>query len=90
MLRSMYSGVAGLRNHQTRMDVIGNNIANINTTGYKKSRVVFKDTLYQSMRGASAPSGNIGGTNPMGVGLGVTVASIDQIHTLHQLLPQVS
>ena len=83
MMRSMYSGVSGLRNHQTRMDVIGNNIANINTAGYKKSRVVFQDTLYQTMRGATRPdsSGSRGGTNPMGIGLGMSVSSIDQIHT---------
>jgi flagellar hook-basal body protein len=81
MMRSMYSGVSGLRNHQTRMDVIGNNIANVNTTGFKKSRVVFKDMLYQNVRGASSPDGSRGGTNPMGVGLGMTLASIDQIHT---------
>ncbi len=83
MMRSMYSGVSGLRNHQTRMDVIGNNIANINTAGYKKSRVVFQDTLYQTMRGASRPddSSGRGGTNPMGIGLGMSVSSIDQIHT---------
>lgn len=81
MMRSMYSGVSGLRNHQTRMDVIGNNIANVNTTGFKKSRVVFKDVLYQNVRGASSPDGSRGGTNPMGVGLGMALASIDQIHT---------
>ncbi len=81
MMRSMYSGVAGLRNHQTRMDVLGNNIANVNTTGYKKSRVVFKDTFYQASRGASRPTTERGGTNPMAVGLGMTTASIDQIHT---------
>ena len=78
----MYSGISGLRSHQTRMDVIGNNIANINTAGYKKSRVVFKDTLYQSLKPANRPiEGQRGGINPMKVGLGVSVASIDQIHT---------
>ncbi|NLX02099.1 MAG: flagellar hook protein FlgE [Syntrophomonadaceae bacterium] len=81
MMRSMYSGVSGLRNHQTRMDVIGNNIANVNTAGFKKSRVVFKDMLYQNVRGASSPTGSRGGTNPMGVGLGMALSSIDQIHT---------
>ncbi|MGE5392094.1 MAG: flagellar hook protein FlgE [Deltaproteobacteria bacterium] len=81
MMRSMYSGVSGLKAHQTRMDVIGNNIANVNTNGYKKSRVVFADTLYQSMRYGTIPSDVRGGTNPMGVGLGSQVASIDQIHT---------
>lgn len=82
MMRSMYSGVSGLRNHQTRMDVIGNNIANVNTSGYKKSRVVFKDMLYQNLRGAtSATQGGRGGTNPMGIGTGMALSSIDQIHT---------
>ncbi|CFX65142.1 Fagellar hook-basal body protein, FlgE/F/G [Syntrophomonas zehnderi OL-4] len=81
MMRSMYSGVSGLRNHQTRMDVIGNNIANVNTAGFKKSRVVFKDAFYQVSRGASRPTAERGGTNPMAVGLGMMLSSIDQIHT---------
>lgn len=81
MMRSLYSGVSGLKNHQTRMDVIGNNIANVNTIGYKKSRVIFKDTFYQAIRGASAATTERGGTNPMAVGLGVSLSSIDQIHT---------
>jgi len=77
----MYSGVSGLKAHQTRMDVIGNNIANVNTNGFKKSRVVFADTLYQNMRYSIPPSDTKGGTNPMGVGLGSQVASVDQIMT---------
>jgi flagellar hook protein FlgE len=81
MMRSMYSAVSGLKNHQTRMDVIGNNIANVNTTGFKKSRVVFKDSLYQSLRGASRATDARGGTNPMAIGLGMTISSVDQIHT---------
>lgn len=81
MMRSMYSGVSGLKSHQTRMDVIGNNIANVNTTGFKKSRVVFADTLYQNMRYGTAPNDVRGGTNPMGIGLGAQVASVDQIMT---------
>lgn len=81
MMRSMFSGVTGLRNHQIKMDVIGNNIANVNTVGFKKSRVTFQDTLSQTMRGAASPQGNRGGTNPMQVGLGMTIASIDTIHT---------
>lgn len=81
MMRSMFSGVTGLRNHQIKMDVIGNNIANVNTVGFKKSRVTFQDTLSQTMRGASSPQGNRGGTNPMQVGLGMTIASIDTIHS---------
>lgn len=81
MMRSMFSGVTGLRNHQTKMDVIGNNIANVNTVGFKKSRVTFQDTLSQTMRGGSSPQGNRGGTNPMQIGLGMTIASIDTIHS---------
>jgi flagellar hook protein FlgE len=81
MMRSMFSGVAGLRNHQIRMDVIGNNIANVNTIGFKGSRVNFQDILSQTIQGASAPQGNRGGTNPMQVGLGVAIASIDTIFT---------
>ena len=81
MMRSLFSGVAGLKSHQTRMDSIGNNIANVNTTGYKSSRVTFADTLYQTSSGASAPTDTIGGTNPKQIGLGTGVASIDTIFT---------
>ncbi|QQO08254.1 flagellar hook protein FlgE [Breznakiella homolactica] len=81
MMRSMFSGVAGLQNHQTRMDVIGNNIANINTTGFKKNRVNFQDLLYQQLSGAARPTEDVGGVNPKEVGLGMQVASIDTIHT---------
>ncbi|MGE5422094.1 MAG: flagellar hook-basal body complex protein, partial [Ignavibacteriales bacterium] len=81
MMRSMYAGVSGLRNHQQRMDVIGNNIANVNTYGYKKARVVFKDALNQTIRGGSAPTTDRGGTNPQSIGLGVALSSIDTICT---------
>ncbi|MBZ4653171.1 MAG: flgE [Peptococcaceae bacterium] len=81
MMRSLFAGVSGLKNHQTRMDVIGNNIANVNTVGFKKSRVTFQDMLSQTLRGASTPQGNRAGTNPMQVGLGMSLASIDVIHT---------
>lgn len=81
MMRSFYAGVAGLRNHQVRMDVIGNNIANVNTIGFKANRVTFADMLYQTLGGSSAPEGGLGGMNPKQVGLGVGVASIDTIHT---------
>ncbi|MBQ3971564.1 MAG: flagellar hook-basal body complex protein, partial [Selenomonadaceae bacterium] len=77
MMRSLFSGVSGLKNHQTRMDVIGNNISNVNTTGFKSSRVTFVDTLSQTLTGASAPKGNLGGTNPKQIGLGSSVGSID-------------
>ncbi len=81
MMRSLYSAVGGLRNHQTRMDVIGNNIANVNTTGYKGGRVNFQDILNQNIQGASGSQGNRGGTNPMQVGLGMASASIDTLFT---------
>ena len=77
MMRSLFSGVSGLKSHQTRMDVIGNNIANVNTIGFKSSRVTFADTLYQTQTGAAAPTNTVGGTNPKQIGLGVGVASID-------------
>jgi flagellar hook protein FlgE len=81
MMRSMFAGVSGLRNHQIRMDVIANNIANVNTIGFKKSRVTFQEMLTQTMRGASSPQNNRGGTNPQQIGLGMSIASIDTIHT---------
>ena len=81
MMRSLFSGVSGLKGHQTRMDVIGNNIANVNATGFKSSRVTFADTLSQTQSGASAPGDTIGGTNPKQIGLGTGVASIDLLFT---------
>ncbi len=81
MMRSMFSGVSGLKGHQTRMDVIGNNIANVNTTGFKASRVTFADMISQNLSGASSPTGTIGGVNPKQVGLGMSVASTDLIYT---------
>ncbi|HKK65544.1 MAG TPA: flagellar hook protein FlgE [Clostridia bacterium] len=81
MMRSLYAGVSGLQNHQTRMDVIGNNIANVNTTGFKKGRVEFQDMLSQTMSGAARPTDEVGGVNPKQVGLGMNIASIDTIHT---------
>lgn len=81
MMPSLFSGVSGLKSHQTRMNVIGNNIANVNTTGFKSSRTTFADTLSQTLSGASAPQDNLGGTNPKQIGLGTGVASIDTIFT---------
>ena len=81
MLRSMFSGVSGLRSHQTMMDVIGNNIANVNTFGFKSSTVMFQDLLSQVLTGASAPTGATGGTNPAQVGLGVKVAGVSTSFT---------
>jgi len=80
MMRSLFSGVSGLQNHQTRMDVIGNNIANVNTYGFKKNRVNFQDIFYQQLQGAARPTETLGGVNPKEVGLGMSVASIDTIH----------
>ena len=81
MMRSLYSGVSGLKNHQTRMDVIGNNVSNVNTHGYKTQRATFMDMISQNISGASAPQENIGGINPKQVGLGMNFASIDTIMT---------
>lgn len=78
-MRSLFSGVSGLKSHQTRMDVIGNNIANINTVGFKSSRTTFSDMLSQTTKGAAASSTRLGGTNPLQIGLGTSVASIDLI-----------
>ncbi len=81
MMRSMFSGVSGLRVHQTRMDVIGNNIANVNTVGYKSSSAQFAESFSQAMRGAGSPQGGLGGTNPQQIGLGVQISSLDVNHT---------
>jgi flagellar hook protein FlgE len=81
MMRSLYSGVAGLQNHQVRMDVLGNNIANVNTTGFKKGRVNFQDMISQTQAGAAKPTEEVGGVNPKQVGLGMVIASIDTLHT---------
>ena len=81
MLRSMFSGVSGLRSHQTMVDVIGNNIANVNTFGFKSSTVMFQDLLSQVLAGAGVPTGTTGGTNPAQVGLGVKVAGISTSFT---------
>ncbi len=78
MMRSMYSGVAGLKTHQTKMDVIGNNIANVNTTAYKSASTNFSELLYQTTSKASGPNGTTGraGINPKQIGLGVQAAAI--------------
>ncbi|SDY71892.1 flagellar hook protein FlgE [Evansella caseinilytica] len=81
MLRAMYSGIGGLRNFQTKLDVIGNNIANVNTFGFKKGRVTFQDLVSQQMSGASTATATRGGTNPMQIGLGSSLASIDTVQT---------
>lgn len=76
---SFFSGVSGLKSHQTKMDVIGNNIANVNTHGFKVGRATFGDLISQTFRGPSQPSPNRGGTNPLQVGLGTQIASVDNI-----------
>lgn len=80
-MRSMYSAVSGLRANQTAMDVIGNNIANVNTPAFKSSRTVFADMFYQLLAGAAGPQANVGGVNSQQVGLGVRLASIDKLMT---------
>ena len=77
MMRSLYTGLSGVKTHQSGMDVVGNNIANVNTVGYKSSRTTFADMLSQKMQDASAGNGNTGSTNPKQVGLGTKVSSID-------------
>ncbi|AOT68276.1 flagellar hook protein FlgE [Geosporobacter ferrireducens] len=81
MMRSMYSAVSGLRVHQTKMDVIGNNIANVNTVGFKASKVTFQEVFSQVIKGASSPQGGMGGTNPQQIGLGASIASMNVRHT---------
>ena len=83
MNRAMFSGVAGLKAHQTKMDVIGNNIANVNTYGYKAQHAVFSDVFYQTLHGASAgtyatgtPTTATGGTNPSAVGYGSKLVAV--------------
>ena len=81
MNRALFSGVSGLKVHQTRMDVIGNNISNVNTIGFKGSRTTFSDMLSQLQSGAAAPTTSRGGVNPRQIGLGVSVESIDLVFT---------
>ena len=73
MIRGMYAGISGMKSQQTKLDVIGNNLANVGTTSFKNSRVVFKDILYQNDGGASSASEVLGGTNHKQVGLGSTI-----------------
>lgn len=83
MMRSMFTGVSGLRVHQTRMDVIANNVANVNTVGFKSARATFRDAFYQNMQGATAANPLTGrtGMNPQQIGLGLSMGSIDNIMT---------
>ncbi|WP_448517366.1 flagellar hook-basal body complex protein [Pseudothermotoga sp.] len=79
MMRSMFSGVSGMRNFQYELDVIGNNISNVNTVGFKGSRVTFQTALLQTLKAARAPQNNVGGTNPIQIGLGSQLATVDKI-----------
>lgn len=81
MMRSMFSGVSGLQVHQVKMDIIGNNIANVNTVGFKSSKVTFQEVFSQTIKGAGAPQEGRGGTNPQQVGLGVGLSTIAVQHT---------
>jgi flagellar hook protein FlgE len=77
----MFSGVSGLQAHQTRMNVVGNNIANVNTIGFKAGRVTFQDQLYQTLRSSARPGATLGGLNPSQVGLGTTLGAVDTFQT---------
>ncbi|MDR0804206.1 MAG: flagellar hook-basal body complex protein [Oscillospiraceae bacterium] len=81
MMKSLYSGVSGLKVHNQRMDVIGNNIANVNTTGYKTSTVTFRDVFYQTKQNSSSGNNASGGLNPKQVGYGAKLGSINQVMT---------
>ncbi|HPK41539.1 MAG TPA: flagellar hook-basal body complex protein, partial [Candidatus Cloacimonadota bacterium] len=77
MLRSLYSGITGVKNQQAQMDVISNNIANVNTTGFKSNRITFADALSETVSGARGTAGNFGGANPVQIGRGSVVSSVD-------------
>lgn len=81
MLRSMYAGISGMKGSQAKLDVIGNNIANVNTSGFKKGRVTFQDMMSQTTSGAQGPTDTRGGVNPAQVGLGSQQGTIDNIQT---------
>jgi flagellar hook protein FlgE len=87
MLRSLYSGISGMKVNQTKLDVIGNNIANVGTTSFKAGRVRFQDMLSQNVSGAMAPGNTQGGVNPKQVGLGVAVAGIDTLVSQGMMQP---
>jgi len=79
MIRSLFTGVTGLKQHQTKMDVLSNNIANVNTTAFKRGRVMFQDLFSETLRHGQQAFGDYGGLNPMQVGLGVSKAAIDTL-----------
>lgn len=86
MLRSMYAGISGMKTNQAKLDVIGNNIANVSTTAFKSSTTRFADTLYQTSSSATAPTSTVGGTNAKQVGLGAQLASINKVMSQGNLL----
>lgn len=86
MLRSMFSAVSGLRAHQTKMDVVANNVANVNTVGFKKGNIQFSDMMTQTIQSSAGPTGNIGGTNGIAIGLGTKVSSQDTLFTQGALM----
>jgi flagellar hook protein FlgE len=81
MMRGMFAAISGLKNHQVMLDVTANDIANVNTIGYKSARTTFQDSLTQLQRGAAAPTAANGGSNAAQIGLGVTLGSVDNIMT---------
>ncbi|MBI5878726.1 MAG: flagellar hook protein FlgE [Chloroflexi bacterium] len=81
MLRSLSAAISALRNHEVMMDMVANNISNVNTTAFKSGRVTFQELFSQTLRGATAPSGERGGLNPMQVGLGMALSGIDTLFT---------
>lgn len=83
----MYSGISGLKVNQTKLDVIGNNIANVGTTAFKNQRIRFQDVLSQNLKFGTGASANVGGTNPSQVGLGVEVAGIDTMVSQGNMQP---
>lgn len=87
MLRAMYAGISGLQTNQEKLDIIGNNIANVNTTAFKSQTVKFEDTLSQNMSEATSPGINNGGTNPVQIGLGSKVAGINTLTTQGDMQP---
>ncbi len=87
MIRGMYAGISGMKSQQNKLDVIGNNLANVSTTGFKSSRIVFKDMLYQNSSNAVGGSMNLGGSNAKQVGLGASVGSIDRAMTQGMMQP---
>lgn len=81
MSTAMYCGIAGTKAYQTGMDVIGNNISNVNTYGFKASRVMYRDLFYQTLQGSANASGKLGGTNPAQVGYGAAASTVDVLNT---------